>query len=129
MSSTLSHQDLLAHMEQDAQALTQAALGISRAIEEKNQETLNAALQVNLQIWAGIRVVMGVPDSPVAAETRENLLRLSQYVVKTSHELTQDLRESAAESLVNVNLQIAEGLLESIGRSGGATAAAAAKSE
>jgi flagellar biosynthesis regulator FlaF len=116
------------HIEQDAQALTEAALEISRAVEGKNQEMLNAALQVNLGIWAGIRVVMGLPDSPIAAETRANLMQLSQYVVKTTHELSQDLRESAAESLVNINLQISEGLLESISRANDAATAAATPS-
>jgi flagellar biosynthesis regulator FlaF len=116
MSSTLSHEDLLSHMEKDAQALTNAALGISKAVAEKNQETLDAALQMNLEIWTGIRVVMGMEESPVAKETRENLMRLSQYVTKTSHELTQNLQETTAETLVNINLQIAEGLLEGIAK-------------
>lgn len=116
MTSALSPKDLLSHIEKDAQALTNAALGISKAVAEKNQETLTAALQMNLEIWTGIRVVMGMEESPVAKETRDNLIRLSQYVTKTSHELTQNLQETTAETLVNINLQIAEGLLEGIAK-------------
>ena len=60
-------------LEEDAFALTQAALEISKAQEANDEQRLTAALDRNLQLWVGIRTMVDRNDNPLPAEVKENL--------------------------------------------------------
>ena len=51
--------------EEDALALTQAALEISRAFEFKDDKRLAAALDRNLRLWVGIRTLVSAAENPL----------------------------------------------------------------
>lgn len=100
-------------LEEDAFALTQAALEISQAQEAKDERRLAAALDKNLQLWVGIRTVVEQAANPLPAEVKENLCRLSHFVAQKTFEMQDGSNDKTLEALANTNLQIAEGLLES----------------
>ncbi len=52
------------------------------------------------------------PDNRFSDALRENLSRLSRYVVSTSHGQGTEMGEAVLDTLININLQISEGLLE-----------------
>jgi flagellar biosynthesis regulator FlaF len=101
--------------EEDALALTQAALEISRSYESKNEKRLAAALDRNMQLWVGIRTMVSVADNPLPMPIKDNLIRLASFVAQKTFEMQGGSHLKTIEALVNTNLQIAEGLLEKRG--------------
>lgn len=101
--------------EEDALALTQAALEISRSYESKNEKRLAAALDRNMQLWVGIRTMVSASDNPLPMPIKDNLIRLASFVAQKTFEMQGGAHLKAIEALVNTNLQIAEGLLEKRG--------------
>ena len=99
-------------LEEDAFALTQAALEISKAQEAGDDKRLAAALDPNLQLRVGIRTLVDREDNPLPAEVKENLSRLSHFVAQKTFEMQGGPNDKTLETLANTNLQIAEGLLE-----------------
>lgn len=99
-------------LEEDAFALTQAALEISKAQESNDEKRLAAALDRNLQLWVGIRTMVDSAENPLPAEVKENLSRLSHFVAQKTFEMQDGANDKTLEALANTNLQIAEGLLE-----------------
>lgn len=105
----------LSLIEEDALALTQSALDISRAHESKDEKRLAAALDRNMQLWVGIRTVVSAADNPLPISIKDNLIRLSSFVAQKTFDMQNGASKKTIESLVNTNLQIAEGLLEKRG--------------
>lgn len=102
----------LSLIEEDALALTQAALEISHAHESKDEKRLASALDRNMQLWVGIRTVVSAADNPLPMAIKDNLIRLSSFVAQKTFDMQNGPAKKTIESLVNTNLQIAEGLLE-----------------
>ena len=98
--------------EEDALALTQAALEISRAFDAKDEKRLAAALDHNLQVWVGIRTLVSRADNPLPLAIKDNLIRLSSFVAQKTFEMQNGASSKAIDALTNANLQISEGLLE-----------------
>jgi flagellar biosynthesis regulator FlaF len=98
--------------EEDALALTQAALEISRAFEAKDDKRLAAALDLNLRIWVGIRTLVCQADNPLPLPIKDNLIRLSSFVAQKTFEMQNGANPKTIDALTNANLQISEGLLE-----------------
>lgn len=102
----------LSNFEEDALALTQAAVGMSQALVQNDEAALAAALDQNLTLWAAIKAVVGRPGCPLPEDVRTNLGRLSDYTAQVTFDLSPERRAQKIEALINTNLQIAEGLLE-----------------
>ncbi|SBW01300.1 conserved hypothetical protein [uncultured Alphaproteobacteria bacterium] len=102
----------LSNFEEDALALTQAAVGMSQALEQNDGAALVAALDENLKLWTAIKTLVGKPDCQLPEDIRSNLTRLSDYTAKVTFDLSPERRAQKIEALINTNLQIAEGLLE-----------------
>ena len=99
-------------LEEDAFALTRVALAISEARETKDDAALTQSLDENLRLWVAIRTLLKQEGNTIPADIKANLLRLSKYVTQKTFELQDGITDQALESLVNTNLQIAEGILE-----------------
>jgi flagellar biosynthesis regulator FlaF len=98
--------------EEDALALTQAALELSRAFEAKDEKRLAAALDLNLQVWVGIRTLVSQSENPLPIAIKDNLIRLSSFVAQKTFEMQNGANAKTIDALTNANLQISEGLLE-----------------
>ena len=98
--------------EEDALALTQAALEISRSFEAKDDNRLAAALDRNLRLWVGIRTIVSTADNPLPMAIKDNLIRLSSFVAQKTFEMHNGANVKTIEALTNTNLQISEGLLD-----------------
>ena len=110
MMSTVSSS--LTVFEEDALALTQAALEISRAFESKDEKRLASALDKNLKLWVGIRTLVSAADNPLPMAIKDNLIRLSSFVAQKTFEMHNGANVKTIEALANTNLQISEGLLD-----------------
>lgn len=99
-------------IKEDAAALARVAIALSNARESSDPADLKAALEANVELWVAIRTVVARPDNKLPQDVRDNLMRLSRYVTGVSVGRTEPLSDGELDSLVNINLQISEGLLE-----------------
>jgi flagellar protein FlaF len=102
----------LSILEEDALALTQTALEISRAFESKDENRLAATLDHNLRLWVAIRTVVSTAGNPLPISIKDSLIRLSSFVAQKTFEMQTGSNVKTIEALVNTNLQISEGLLD-----------------
>ncbi len=99
-------------VKEEAAALATAAINISNARESGDPSDLSAALDANMELWIAIRTVAARPDNALPREVRDNLVRLSEYVAGLTVGRRDSLSDGDLDSLININLQISEGLLE-----------------
>ena len=104
----------LSTTEEDAFALIRAATNISRARKQNDAAALTIALDENLQLWTAIQTLMEKKEHPLPAQTKENLLKLSRFVVAKTIAEGCEASDKTLDTLENMNLQIARGLMESI---------------
>ena len=96
--------------EKDAYALTEAAVNLDQA--RGKDADLAAALEHNLELWVAIRTLVTSPGNALPAPIRHNLVQLSGFVAGTTIDDGVGIPESRLNTLININLQIAEGLLQ-----------------
>lgn len=98
--------------EQEAFSLSQAAVMLDQARGKDNSDALAAALDHNMELWIGIRTLVTRDNSTVTGAVRENLVKLANFVARTTLDKGVEMPAETLESLININLQISEGLLE-----------------
>ena len=98
--------------QEDALALLQSALRLSEAKEANDLAALTSALDENLKLWTAIRTLMQQENHPMAGDIKTNLIRLADYTAHKTFEIGADPQNTALNTLINLNLQISEGLLE-----------------
>ncbi|HIJ63627.1 MAG TPA: hypothetical protein HPQ04_13110 [Rhodospirillaceae bacterium] len=96
--------------EMDAYGLVEAAVALDLARD--NAAQLALALENNLELWVAIRTLVSMSNNSLASETKENLRKLSEYIAQTTFREGATMTRSNLDSLININLQISEGLLE-----------------
>lgn len=99
--------------EQEALSLAEAAIALDRARSGENRAgELVAALNHNLEVWVAIRALARSPGSPLPPDLKANLIRLSEFVAHTTFTNGAAIGDSSLNTLININMQLAEGLLE-----------------
>ena len=108
--------DKLSAPEKDAAALSDAAVRLDQA--RGNPSSLAAALDHNVELWVAVRTFVSqwAKEHPLPMEVRENLVKLSHYVADTTFKYGIEMSDKTLDSLININLQIAQGLLEGRGK-------------
>jgi len=106
----------------EAWALLEAARELYQA---KNApiDTLRAALRRNWRLWTIFQASLLDPDCQTPSEIRANLLGLANFIDRQTAELLAVPDPAKIDTLVNINRQISEGLLD--GQRGRATPAPA----
>ncbi|MEK7244555.1 MAG: flagellar biosynthesis regulator FlaF [Pseudomonadota bacterium] len=119
----------------EAWALVEAARRMAMAIESgplDNPDVRKAvrdALRLNWRLWTIFQTELSADESPVPIEIRQNMLSLSNFV--DSHTV-QTMADPSAEKiaiLIEINRNIATGLLESLQASLQAAEAAQAQTK
>ena len=110
--------DEMSVAEEGAFQLSQAAVKLDQARSEKDGKPggLVDALNQNLEVWVAIRSIVMREDCPLSSETKDNLIKLSKFVADKTFAGIDTIADSTLESLININLQISEGLLEGQGK-------------
>lgn len=99
--------------EQIAFSLSRAAIQLDHARHNgSDKKSIAHALDENLELWTGIRTVVNTWAQGVSDDTKANLRRLSDFVTGSIMKSGVSIRPSTVDTLININLQIAEGLLE-----------------
>ena len=101
----------LSVLDQDARTLAEAADMLSLA---ETPEQLGTALAHPLGVWIAIKSIVGAERNPLPAEVRKNFDQLAVFVIRAT--LACEIGEvklSTIETMIRINLHIAEGLLRS----------------
>lgn len=108
--SDLSDMDIT---EQKAFGLSRAAILLDQA-RQAGLETpqMSVALNHNLELWVAIRSYVENDRLLLNGIARDNLIRLSKYVADTTFKSVEGVSSQKIDSLININLQISEGMLE-----------------
>lgn len=72
---------------------------------------LDDALRYNRRLWALFVTAVTRSDSPLPAEVRQNIANLGLFVIKQTVSLMVDPRPQQLGSLININRELAAGLL------------------
>lgn len=99
--------------EEQAFQLSQAAIRLDQARRQKaeNPGALVDALNQNVEIWVALRTIVMREDCTLSDEVKQNLTKLAQFVADRTF-ADGDVAEPTLDALININLQISEGLLE-----------------
>ncbi len=94
-------------------SLTRAAVFLDQArANGRDSVRLVEALNNNLEIWVFIRSLAEAKNSTLPEPLRGNLLQLSSFVAQTTFSQGARISDSSIDCLININLQLSEGLLE-----------------
>ena len=103
----------LSVVERHAFNLAQAGIQLDQARADSGDTTqLAQALEHNLQVGVEIGMLVKGPESQLAENVRDNILKLRDFISDTTMKHGVDIPESTLNTLININLQISEGLLE-----------------
>ena len=95
-------------------SLLKCALDISTARDNEDKNSLVAALDNNMKLWVYIKTLANSEENKMPKETKNNLIKLADYVSAKTLEVGQDidnLNQKAIDSMIMTNLQISEGLM------------------
>ncbi len=109
MASGTQSEDLTP-VEESAYSLSEAAVMMDKGREDKG--LLAVALEKDIETWIAIRLLAGKNDTGIKEETQQNLIQLSKFVADTIMSNGVELSDESLDTLININLQISEGLLE-----------------
>ena len=99
--------------EMDAAALSQAAYVLDQARQNvDDSEACEKALTYNQLLWSIIQADVSEESNKLPDELKANLMSLSIFVDKQTTKGLGGPTEEIFDSLININIQIAEGLLE-----------------
>jgi flagellar biosynthesis regulator FlaF len=102
--------EILSSNEEAAFGLSKAAVMLDQARDDQGK--LAAALDNNMEVWVAIRTLVTRDGNPLPDETKQNLVKLSQFVTQTTMAQGVEMPGEVLDTFVNINLQISEGLLE-----------------
>jgi flagellar protein FlaF len=105
---TLSGRDI------EIKVLRKAAVQFRQLLDTANKanqtQQLDTAVRYNLRVWDVFQADWEQPQCPLSASLRADLLRLSQYVHKTSLEVLAYSDTEKIRSLIHINDCLADGL-------------------
>src|SRR5262245_5167762 len=100
--------------ELEADLLLKAAAQLQAVVEKwdgKKSDAYYNALTYNRRLWVILFSAVTAPDNPLPTETRQNVGNLGLFVFNETIELTSEPDRKRVESLININRQVAAGLL------------------
>ncbi len=101
--------------EMDAAAFSQAAYVLDQARQDLGDDDLRErALKYNQLLWSIIQADVAGKDNSLPDELKANLMSLSIFVDRQTSKALSDPNEEVLDSLININLNISEGLMEGL---------------
>jgi len=98
--------------ETEGRALLEAARRMAEAQKATGDGTaLRSAVRLNWRLWTIFQAEISQPECPMPVEIRSNMLNLCNFVDKRVVEILAQPKPELADALININRQIAAGLL------------------
>lgn len=100
--------------EREASIFMDFAMALSKASNSDNDHEKLIALEHNLKLWVEIETSLTSAKNLLPQIIKDNLLKLSKYIERLILSKGIKMSKSDFDTLVNINMQISEGLLEAI---------------
>ena len=99
--------------EMEADLLLQAAARLQavQAGWDRTRPDLHSALLYNRKLWTIFLTSVTDKDNPLARNIRQNVANLGVFVMKQTMAITGDPRPEQLAPLININRQLAAGLM------------------
>ena len=98
--------------ETEGRALLEAARRLSEAQQKpEDRNGLREAARLNWRLWTIFQAELSAPECPVPQEIRVNMLNLCNFVDRRTVAVLAEAKPQLLDVLINVNRQIAAGLL------------------
>ena len=107
-TQTCSQRELEADLLLSAASQMQA---VANNWDDQRSDNFHNALRYNRRLWVILVSAVTSPDNPLPVETRQNVANLGLFVFNETVELTAQPDRAKLESLIDINRQIAAGLL------------------
>jgi len=97
----------------EANLLLEAAAKMQAVRDDWNgkRDRLDVALRYNRRLWTVFMTSVTSKDSPLPREIRQNVANLGLFVMKQTIALVGDPKPEPLGSLININREVAGGLL------------------
>jgi flagellar protein FlaF len=99
----------------EAQVLTRAANMLrdcqNHWNEEGQEERLNTAIRFNQKVWTFFQAELTDPENPLPTEIKENVLSLSIFIDRRLIEIMIKPASEQLTTIININQNIAAGLM------------------
>ncbi len=99
--------------ETEGRALMEAARRISNAQKDGDPAAIIECIRLNWRLWTIFQAELTAPECAVPPEIRQNMLNLCNFIDKRTVEILADPKPALLTVLVNINRNVAAGLLES----------------
>ncbi len=110
--NTTSNQ--IADAEREASLMMDFARALSKASTSENEHEKLVAIDNNLKLWVEIETSLKSAKNLLPEAVKNNLMKLSKFVEWLTLTKGTKMTKSDFDSLVNINMQISEGLLEAV---------------
>lgn len=106
--------DQIKQAEVEAEIFLKYAMALSKASTSEDETTKLVALDNNLKLWVEIETSLKDAKSLLSQEIKDNLLQLSKFVERMTLSKGVKMSKTDFDCLININMQISEGLLEAV---------------
>lgn len=100
--------------ETEAAILLNSAMALSKASISNDEKLKLITLDNNLKLWVEIETSLKSAKNLLPDDIKSNLMKLSKYVERLTLSKGVAMSKSDFDSLININMQISEGLLEAV---------------
>ncbi len=106
--------DMIKQAELEAEIFLKCALALSKASASDDDNEKLQALDNNLKLWVEIETSLKDAKNLLSCDIKENLMQLSKFVERVTLSKGINMAKTDYDCLVNINMQISEGLLEAV---------------
>ena len=106
--------DQIKQAEIEAEIFLKYARALSKASTSDDDAQKLLALDNNLRLWVEIETSLKDAKNLLSQEIKENLMQLSKFVERMTLSKGVKMSKTDFDCLVNINMQISEGLLEAV---------------
>ena len=100
--------------EEEASIMLNHAVSLSRAASSVTDREKIQALDSNLKLWVEIETTLKNAKNLLPQEIKDNLMKLSKFVERLTLSKGIHMSKSDYDTLVNINMQISEGLVQAV---------------
>lgn len=106
--------DQVRNAEREALIMLNHAVALSQAATSGTDADKIRALDSNLKLWVEVETTLKDAKNLLPTDIKDNLLKLSKYVERLTLSKGVRMSKSDFDTLVNINMQISEGLVEAV---------------
>lgn len=110
----MNNNDQVRNAEKEAVVLLNQAMALAKASTSNNEHEIIQALDSNLKLWVEIETSLKSAKNLLPEDIKANLMKLSKFVERMTLSKGMKMSKTDFDCLVNINMQISEGLVEAV---------------